>query len=90
MNIQMHVEKFLRRPIFDRKPRRPAQAAVDSTTVLLLLAKQRVGDLDFHAARAELIRVAAYYRAEKRGFVPGAELDDWLAAEAELDARLNE
>jgi hypothetical protein len=28
----------------------------------------------------------AYYRAEKRGFVPGHELEDWLAAERELAA----
>ena len=27
---------------------------------------------------------AAYFRAEKRGFEPGHELDDWLAAEVEV------
>jgi hypothetical protein len=26
----------------------------------------------------------AYYRAEKRGFVPGHELEDWVAAEREI------
>ena len=30
--------------------------------------------------------VAAFYLAEARGFSPGQELDDWLAAERELDA----
>jgi hypothetical protein len=30
----------------------------------------------------ERIRVAAYYLAERRGFVSGHELEDWLAAEA--------
>ena len=30
------------------------------------------------------IALAAYFIAEKRGFAPGHELDDWLAAEAEL------
>ena len=44
----------------------------------------------FQEAREEMIRVAAYYRAEKRGFVPGMELSDWLAAEADIEARLNE
>ncbi|MGH8301737.1 MAG: DUF2934 domain-containing protein [Steroidobacteraceae bacterium] len=29
---------------------------------------------------------AAYLLAEARGFAPGYELDDWLAAEQELDA----
>jgi hypothetical protein len=32
--------------------------------------------------RARWIAEAAYFRAESRGFVPGAELEDWLAAEA--------
>ncbi len=27
-------------------------------------------------------------RAERRGFAPQAELDDWLAAEAEIDGLL--
>ena len=31
---------------------------------------------------------SAYYRAEKRGFDPGHETEDWLAAEAEVDALL--
>ena len=38
--------------------------------------------------RAALIAESAYYRAEKRGFQPGHETEDWLAAEAEVDARL--
>jgi hypothetical protein len=38
--------------------------------------------------RAALIAEAAYFRAEKRGFAPGFETEDWLAAEAEVDARL--
>ncbi|MEQ1601141.1 MAG: DUF2934 domain-containing protein [Methylophilaceae bacterium] len=28
------------------------------------------------------VAVAAYYKAEARGFAPGYELEDWLAAEA--------
>lgn len=31
----------------------------------------------------EMIAVAAYFRAEQRGFAPGDELDDWFQAEAE-------
>lgn len=34
-------------------------------------------------ARHRWISVAAYYKAERRSFVPGRELDDWLAAEQE-------
>ncbi len=35
--------------------------------------------------RHRLISEAAYLRAERRGFLPGAELEDWLEAEAEID-----
>ena len=35
--------------------------------------------------RRALIARAAYFRAEKRGFAPGCELEDWLAAELEID-----
>jgi len=34
--------------------------------------------------RETLIARAAYFRAEKRGFAPGSELQDWVEAEAEL------
>lgn len=40
--------------------------------------------------RHVLIERAAYVLAESRGFSPGAELDDWLAAEAEVDRQLRE
>lgn len=39
--------------------------------------------------RLEQIAEAAYLRAERRGFAPGLELDDWLQAEREIDALLS-
>ncbi|HEV2702778.1 MAG TPA: DUF2934 domain-containing protein [Steroidobacteraceae bacterium] len=39
-------------------------------------------------ARNEWVREAAYLRAQARGFAPGHELEDWLAAEHEVDARI--
>jgi hypothetical protein len=38
--------------------------------------------------RRGMIAKAAYLRAERRGFAPGGEAEDWLAAEAEVDALL--
>lgn len=35
--------------------------------------------------RERLIREWAYFRAQRRGFVPGFEEEDWLAAERELE-----
>lgn len=39
-------------------------------------------------ARRAMIAQAAYLRAERRGFASGDEVEDWLAAEAEVDALL--
>jgi hypothetical protein len=36
------------------------------------------------------VRLAAYRRAEARGFQPGNELEDWLAAEREVDEEIND
>jgi hypothetical protein len=38
--------------------------------------------------RQALIAEKAYLRAEHRGFTPGHETEDWLAAEAEVDVLL--
>ena len=36
-------------------------------------------------ARQQMIDEAAYYRYVQRGFAPGHDLDDWLAAEADFE-----
>lgn len=40
--------------------------------------------------RQHLIAEAAYYRAMRRSFIPGGELEDWLDAEAEIEKMLSE
>ena len=37
--------------------------------------------------RRRMIAEAAYYRAMRRGFAAGGEMDDWLAAEREINQR---
>jgi hypothetical protein len=44
--------------------------------------RQQAARERFHA-----IAEAAYYIAQRRGFQPGQELQDWLSAEREIDAR---
>lgn len=44
--------------------------------------------LDLSKTREALIRDAAYVRAVRRGFAPGSELEDWLAAEQAVDRYL--
>lgn len=43
-----------------------------------------------HEQRWRMISEAAYHRAEKRHFTGGGEVDDWLVAEAEIDAQIEE
>ena len=62
----------LRRPARSRKPLIPTLPPAQLTP----------------EARRALIAETAYLRAERRGFTPGQETDDWLAAEAEVDALL--
>jgi len=38
--------------------------------------------------RAQWIAEAAYFRAQQRGFAQGHALEDWVAAEKEIDSRV--
>jgi hypothetical protein len=48
-----------------------------------------VGEQIVYKDRDSRIAEAAYLRAQERGFAPGYELEDWLAAEREIDALLS-
>jgi hypothetical protein len=50
---------------------------------------QRAGPGVAPEERQRLIAELAYGIAERRGFGPGNELNDWLQAEAEIDRRLD-
>lgn len=39
-------------------------------------------------ARHQMIALGAYLRAERRGFAPGGEIQDWLESEKEVDTLL--
>jgi hypothetical protein len=43
---------------------------------------------DDDEARRRLVAEIAYFNAERRGFTPGYELDDWLAAEQEVESSI--
>lgn len=40
--------------------------------------------------RDHMIATAAYFRAERRGFAAGSELQDWLEGEAEVEGMLRD
>jgi Protein of unknown function (DUF2934) len=61
-----------------RAAARPGKSAAPQAAQVTLTAE----------ARRAMIAENAYLRAELRGFAPGHETEDWLAAEAEVDALL--
>jgi hypothetical protein len=44
--------------------------------------------VDDTEAKRRLIAEIAYFTAERRGFSPGYEIDDWLEAEQDVEASL--
>ena len=72
-----------------KKPTPPAAAAAPATpkepTEVTAIHLERREIPSFSESREARIAEAAYWRAERRGFSAGQELDDWLAAEREVD-----
>lgn len=64
-----------------RKPRKRSTA----TKTKSVRGPADTGSEEDRDERRERIAVAAYYRWERRGCTPGCELDDWLAAEQEVE-----
>ena len=64
-----------------------AQAATKPATRRKAVAARATRAVPPAADREARVRLAAYLRAERRGFAPGREWEDWLAAEAEIDAQ---
>ena len=74
-----------RRELSDRRPAAvPVRPEIPPRTSDATPA-MKPPQFDPSSSRAALIATAAYYRAEKRGFAPGYEQEDWLAAEREVD-----
>ncbi len=71
-------------------PQRPLIELFESRTQTTLheTCNAECHAFEMYELRNAMVRDAAYLRAEARGFEPGHELDDWLAAEHEVDARL--
>jgi len=40
--------------------------------------------------RQRWVATAAYFRAQRRGFVAGHEAEDWIAAELQIEAQIAE
>jgi hypothetical protein len=60
------------------KPAARAKATKTKTLTVKKSAERSSDDLN------SMIATAAYFHAERRGFEPGHELEDWLAAEQQV------
>jgi hypothetical protein len=83
-------ETLMARKILKASPRKRALSVVSATTIggeTLPDGATSAPSCDVDSRRA-LIERAAYLRAERRGFEPGHELEDWCAAELEIDDQL--
>ena len=68
-----------------KQPRAPA-AKEDAAQTSLEPSAGPEGAATFSPEeRRRMIAEAAYFRAERRGFATGSEVDDWIQAETEID-----
>lgn len=65
-----------------KTPKKPVAAAKASSN-------KKTSDIN-PEERYRMIAVAAYYRAEKRGFIGGDPSQDWVEAEAEVNQLINQ
>jgi hypothetical protein len=68
-----------------KKTAAPGAQATSPDTEVTATQLERREIPSFSESREARIAEAAYWRAERRGFGAGQELDDWLAAEREVD-----
>jgi len=81
----MEEKKAPARRAHQSAPKRPAAtkpeaAAPKKRAPKPVVGKASRGDAD----RQAMVAMAAYFRAQKRGFAPGHEMEDWFAAEVEV------
>jgi len=77
-----------KRPAGSAPKPRAATTTEPAAAASVPLEQPRIASKPAQAPGGEIryrwIAHAAYLRAEKRGFAPGHEIDDWLAAEADF------
>lgn len=68
--------------LVDSKATRSADTTIDTLASMAKMATKISPE-----QRQRMIEEAAYYRAEQRGFCGGDEMQDWLAAESEINSK---
>jgi hypothetical protein len=86
-NMKKAVRKIQKAKETNASPAKTKKVKVDASSQIPESMKRtphKISDKE----RIQMIANNAYFRAHRRGFVPGCEQEDWLAAEAEVDATL--
>ena len=76
-----------------RRKAAAAPALTDSAVMVVLESAQPLtgGSTSIDPdVRRQLVAAEAYFLAERRGFAAGNEVEDWVAAEAAVDSRLQQ
>jgi hypothetical protein len=81
----MSAEQTNARPPKPRKAVHKSKERRDASPDHASIVRMAAAEVASRAAdRREMIATAAYFRAQKRGFEPGHEQEDWFAAETEI------
>ena len=65
-----------------------ASAKISSAKIAKRTATAATSIID-PEVRRQMVAAEAYFRAERRGFAAGQEVEDWIAAESVVDSRSN-
>lgn len=76
----MSAQPNIARTAKARKTKAQREPAPDHAIVRMAAVEAASRAVD----RREMIATAAYFRAERRGFEPGHELEDWYTAENDI------
>jgi len=72
-------------PVKAAAPKKPVAAKAKPLAPAAARAKAKKPPSISPEQRRNYVEIAAYYIAERRGFAPGDTVQDWTAAEAEID-----
>lgn len=75
-------------PLTQGKAATPGKTATPAKAAIRRSRATRQSDSPSSAIdcpREQMIAEAAYFRAERRGFIPGNEMSDWFEAEADVE-----
>jgi hypothetical protein len=74
-----------------RRVKKTASERTNGATMVVLeseAASAATSSID-PEVRRQMVAAEAYFRAERRGFAAGQEVEDWVAAESVVDSRFN-